>query len=55
MLPSEKINETKQNSSNADIPVRINTGEPIWINDIVRQAVNIVYFLKSMPIVTIKD
>ena len=42
-----KIIQTKQNSTDADIPVRVNTGEPIWIWDRVRQAVdtpNLVYF-----------
>ena len=42
-----KIIQTKHNSTDADIPVRVNTGEPIWIWDRVRQAVdtpNLVYF-----------
>jgi len=42
-----KIIQTKQNSTDADIPVRVNTGEQIWIWDMVRQAVdtpNLVYF-----------
>lgn len=42
-----KIIQTKQNSTDADIPVRVNIGEPIWIWDRVRQAVdtpNLVYF-----------
>jgi len=42
-----KIIQTKQNSTDADIPVRVNTGKPIWIWDRVRQAVdtpNLVYF-----------
>ncbi|MCX6682403.1 MAG: hypothetical protein NTY71_05395 [Methanoregula sp.] len=42
-----KIIRTKQNSTDADIPVRVNTGEPIWIWDRVRQAVDtpdLVYF-----------
>ena len=42
-----KIFQTKQNSTDADIPVRVNTGEPIWIWNMVRQAVgtlNLVYF-----------
>jgi hypothetical protein len=42
-----KIIQTKQNSTDADIPIRVNTGEPIWIWDRVRQAVdtpNLVYF-----------
>ena len=45
--PVGKIFQTKQNSTDADIPVRVNTGEPIWIWDRVRQAVdtpNLVYF-----------
>ena len=44
---ARKIIRTKQNSTDADIPVRVNTGEPIWIWDRVRQAVdtpNLVYF-----------
>lgn len=42
-----KIIRTKQNPSDADIPVRVNTGEPIWIWDRVRQALDtpqLVYF-----------
>jgi hypothetical protein len=42
-----KIFQTKQNSADADIPVRVNTGEPLWMWDMVRQAVdtpNLVYF-----------
>ena len=42
-----KIICTKQNSTDADIPVRVNTREPIWIWDRVRQAVDtpkLVYF-----------
>jgi len=42
-----KIIQTKENSTDAEIPVRVNTGEPIWIWDRVRQAVdtpNLVYF-----------
>jgi hypothetical protein len=42
-----KIIQTKQNSTDADLPVRVNTGEPIWIWDRVRQALdtpNLVYF-----------
>jgi len=42
-----KIIQTKQNPTDADIPVRVNTGEPIWIWDTARQAVdtpNLVYF-----------
>ena len=41
------IIQTKQNSTDADIPVRVNNGEPIWIWDRVRQAVDtpdLVYF-----------
>lgn len=41
-----KIFQTKQNSTDADMPVRVNA-EPIWIWDMVRQAVdtpNLVYF-----------
>ena len=41
------IIRTKRNSTDADMPVRVNTGEPIWIWDRVRQAVdtaNLVYF-----------
>jgi hypothetical protein len=44
---SGKIIQTKQNSSDTDIPVRVNTREPIWIWDRVRQAVDtpkFVYF-----------
>lgn len=44
---AEKIIQTKQNSTDADIPVRVNTAEPIWIWERVRQAVdtpNLVYF-----------
>ena len=47
MPQREKIIQTKQNSTDIDIPVRVNTGEPIWIWDRVRQAVdtpNLVYF-----------
>jgi len=42
-----KIFQTKQNSSDADNPVRVHAGEPIWIWDRVRQALdtpNLVYF-----------
>ena len=42
-----KIIQTKQNPTDADIPVRVNTGKPLWIWDTVRQAVdtpNLVYF-----------
>jgi len=42
-----KIVQTKQNSTDADIPVRVNTGKPLWIWDTVRQAVDtpdLVYF-----------
>jgi len=42
-----KIIQTKQNSTDADLPVRVNTGEPMWIWDRVRQALdtpNLVYF-----------
>jgi hypothetical protein len=42
-----KIIQTKQNSTDADIPVRVNTAEPIWIWDRVRQALDtpdLVYF-----------
>jgi hypothetical protein len=42
-----EIIQTKQNSTDADIPVRVNTGEPIWIWARVRQALdtpNLVYF-----------
>jgi hypothetical protein len=42
-----KIIQTKQNPTDADVPVRVNTGEPIWIWDRVRQAVDtpaLVYF-----------
>ena len=42
-----KIIQTKQNSTDADIPVRVNTGGPIWIWDRVRQALDtpdLVYF-----------
>ncbi len=42
-----KIIQTKKNSTDIDIPVRVNTAEPIWIWDRVRQAVdtpNLVYF-----------
>jgi hypothetical protein len=41
------IVQTKLNSTDADIPARVNTREPIWIWDTVRQAVdtpNLVYF-----------
>jgi hypothetical protein len=40
-----KIIQTKQNSTDADIPVRVNTGEPIWIWDRVRQAVDTPYLV----------
>ena len=42
-----KIIQTKQNSTDADIPVRVNTGEPIWIWDRVRKVLDtpdLVYF-----------
>jgi len=42
-----KIVQTKQDSTDADMPVRVNVGEPIWIWDRVRQAAdtpNLVYF-----------
>jgi len=42
-----KIIQTKQNSTDADISVRVKTGEPIWIWNIMRQTVdtpNLVYF-----------
>ena len=42
-----KIIQTKKNSTDIDIPVRVNTAEPIWIWDRVRQVVdtpNLVYF-----------
>jgi hypothetical protein len=42
-----KIIQTKQNPTDADIPVRVNTGKPLWIWDMVRQAVDtphLVYF-----------
>ena len=42
-----KIIQTKQKPSDTDIPVRVNTAEPIWIWDRVRQALdtpNLVYF-----------
>jgi hypothetical protein len=45
-----KITRTKQNPADADIPVRVNTGAPIWIWDRVRQALdtpNLVYFPQS--------
>ena len=41
------IIQTKQNSTDADISVRVNTGDPIWIWDRVRQALDtpqLVYF-----------
>jgi len=42
-----KIIQTKQNSTDVDIPVRVNAAEPIWIWDRVRQALDthdLVYF-----------
>jgi hypothetical protein len=42
-----KIIQTKQNSTDTDIPVRVNTGETIWIWNRVHQAMdtpNLVYF-----------
>jgi hypothetical protein len=42
-----KIIQTKQDSTDADIPVRVNTGEPIWIWDRVRKVLDtpdLVYF-----------
>ena len=45
-----KIIQTKRNSTDADIPIRVNTGEPIWMWDRVRQAVdtpNVVYFPRA--------
>ena len=42
-----KIIQTKQDSADPDIPVRVNTGEQIWIWDRVRQALDtpsLVYF-----------
>ena len=42
-----KIIQTKQKSTDADIPVRVNTRDPIWIWDTLRHAVdtpNLVYF-----------
>jgi len=42
-----KIILTKQNSTDADMPVRVNTGKPLWIWDRVSQAVDtphLVYF-----------
>ena len=44
-----KIFQTKQDSADADIPVRANT-EPVWIWELVRQALdtpNLVYFPKD--------
>ncbi|MFC2165486.1 hypothetical protein ACFLT2_10895 [Acidobacteriota bacterium] len=45
-----KIIQTKQNPIDADIPVRVNTGKPLWIWDMMRQAVDtpdLVYFPQS--------
>jgi len=45
-----KITRTKQKSTDADIPVRVNSGEQIWIWDRVRQALDtpdLVYFPQS--------
>jgi hypothetical protein len=42
-----KVIQTKQDSTDAEIPVRVKIGEPIWIWDTLRQAVdtpNLVYF-----------
>jgi hypothetical protein len=42
-----KITQTKQNSTDAEIPVRVKNGEPIWIWDSLRHALdtpNLVYF-----------
>jgi hypothetical protein len=42
-----KIIQTKQNSKDADIPIHVKSVEPIWIWDMVRQAVDtphLVYF-----------
>lgn len=42
-----EIIQTKQNPTDADVPVRVRTGEPIWIWDILHQTVdtpNLVYF-----------
>ena len=44
---AEKIIRTKQKSTDADIPVRVNTQDPIWIWERVRRALDtleIVYF-----------
>jgi len=48
-----KIIQTKQNSTDADIPVRVNTAEPIWIWDGVRKTLdtpNLVYFPQTYTI-----
>ena len=42
-----RIIQTKQNPTDADIPVRVNNAKPLWIWDMVRQAVDthdLVYF-----------
>jgi hypothetical protein len=42
-----RIIQTKQNRTDADTPVRVRTGEPIWIWTVLRQTVdtpNLVYF-----------
>jgi hypothetical protein len=48
-----KIIQTKQNSTDADIPVRVNTREPIWIWERVRQAMDtphLVYFPQAYTV-----
>ena len=45
-----KILQTKENSTDADIPARVNTGGPIWIWDRVRQVLdtpNLLYFPRA--------
>jgi hypothetical protein len=45
-----KIIQTKQNPTDADLPVHVNTGKPLWIWDMIRQVVdtpNLVYFPKA--------
>jgi hypothetical protein len=44
------IVQTKRNPTDADVPVRVNTGKPLWIWDMVRQAVDtpdLVYFPRA--------
>jgi hypothetical protein len=47
---AEKILQTKKNSTDSNIPVRVNSGGPIWMWDRVRQELdtaNLVYFPRA--------